>query len=112
MLAARTTPCGVSMSAISATLGSSPMTATRPGPGKREGDVRAGPRHPEYLPAADGVPGEQGVAKRRARDWCLAHLDPACAWRAGQGRDESVVDALHGFGDNRGEVGIVGSWQG
>ncbi len=39
----------------------------------------------------------------------LAYRDPSCAWRAGQGRDESVVDALHGFGDNRGEVGIVGS---
>ena len=34
--------------------------------GKREGDVRAGPRHPQHFPAADGVPGEQGVAERRA----------------------------------------------
>ena len=45
--------------------------------GKREGDVRAGPRHPQHFPAADGVPGEQGVAERRARDWCLAPPRPS-----------------------------------
>ena len=28
------------------------------GAGKREGEVRAGPRHPQHFPAADGVAGE------------------------------------------------------